>query len=206
MEIKKAKENKGRGQEGRVDVISELERAFSCEDDVVATISLCLDLLPYYTPDPKVVNFEFGKNNLQEYLDLIHKDFVFVILATFVGILQYEPKPEFRDALRKMVVKFTKAGDVLTLGDDPGFAAIKQAISKWRPLDMPKNFSDYMTARLERVIMVEFAKELDDKFQVLCEMGPLLTFEGQVRRQLSEIPRRAITVLRGLLRVQIFVL
>lgn len=166
MEIKKAKENKGRGQEGRVDVISQLENAFSSEEDVVATVSLCLDLLPYYTPDPKIVNFELGKSDLVEYLGLIAKDVVFVVLAAFVGALKYKSKTEFSEPLRKMVGSFFKSEEILTIGDDPGFAAIKQGLAKWRPGGMDKGTAQELSERLEKVILVEYAKELDQDFCV----------------------------------------
>jgi hypothetical protein len=133
---------------------------------VAATISLCLDLLPYYTPDLKVVNFEFERNSLKEYLELIQNDFVFVVLAAFIDILEFPLKAEFESPLRDMVAKFRNAGDVLTLGDDPVFAAIKQSISKWRPSNMDKTTSAYLTKRMLNVMLVEYAAEVDDKFKV----------------------------------------
>src|SRR5271154_3811514 len=143
-------ENQGIKASNRTDVCHVISAACALPAHCRAIVSLAADLLPFLPAEAKELSIE--KRKLSGYIDGIKTIPPLQAMMYYLRALDFKFGDDIEQAAVEMAKSFEKRGP-LTLGDDPEFTDIVNALKKWRPCPS-KSLNDTMADMVERVLVI----------------------------------------------------
>jgi len=160
-------EHQGTTASKRTDVCEVISNACAIQAHGPAIIALAADLLPFL-PSRESAEFTIEKSRPSGYLKGIAPIRPFQAMMYFLRSIKYRFRdPSYEDTAQEMADAFESDGP-LSLGDDPAYTQVINALQKWNPTKKPqkKAYSDAFVDRIKNVILVETARSLNATFSV----------------------------------------
>ena len=160
------KEIKGTKTHNRRDILEELRRDVGSVDHVNSIVSFALNLLPYYTPNKALNEWTYSVLNTKEYCEHIRDDRVLTAMAYYLQSLDpvFIIKKELESTLHQMADWFKEKADPMGVRGNAGVEKILQDIRAYN--NDIKAISEEVAKVLEPILLIEYAKRLDENFKV----------------------------------------
>jgi hypothetical protein len=168
------KEKTGLPQEKRVDIMDSINDNVKHSGHVTAIVSLAADLSFYIdAKDKKISCTDFVRMNPESYINLVNREIVFMLMASFLRHIGYPFRSDLQGGLNAMADEFDRPPKSvgpektsLQLIGDPDYKAIMDALMKWQPGEMSKHDAKDLCVELEPFILMEYASKVSSDFKV----------------------------------------